>query len=77
MNKELEALDKLWNGNEITGKDYLIVKNAIKRNTPMKVKKDIGGEFCPRCEFDSFGMGAINYCPQCGQKLDWSEFEDE
>lgn len=63
---------------------YNYIKQALKRNEPMKViLKDKGFEhydvYCPKCkEYVGFKNSvreswAWNYCPLCGQKLDWSE----
>ena len=99
MNKELEALRILTN--EIDGEygciteypenvknAYVIIKQALERNDPMKVKRkwDVANKehyyICPNeipKEKNVIGV-QINrtqkYCPQCGQKLDWSEFNE-
>lgn len=76
MNKELKALERFKKGID---KDFNLLKEALKRNEPMKVDletdvyfSDGYYYFCPKC-----GEPLIerwhNYCPDCGQKLDWSE----
>ena len=64
------------------GKDEFMdhVINALEKQIPKKVvvdNVDPNGEFlslryCPSCgvRFIQYGM---NYCGNCGQKLDWSE----
>jgi hypothetical protein len=41
--------------------------SALEKQKPNKVK-EYG--ICPKCNHD-FGMEKVNYCPNCGQKLDW------
>jgi hypothetical protein len=50
-----------------------------KRDTPMKVKIENCLERCPRCrtyqvkQIEDYYKGKdFNYCPMCGQRLDWS-----
>lgn len=31
---------------------------------------------CPTCREDLDELCGFNYCPDCGQKLDWSELDD-
>ena len=76
MSKELEALE-LWVNKG------LMIKQAIERSEPMKVirvKNDsvMGyADKCPNCDIHfHFINEFINYCHECGQKLDWSA-EDE
>ena len=85
--KELEALKNLnytayyeRSYGDFDKQSYLILKAAIKRNEPMKVKlgynqmSDI--HYCPNCGERLFDDVEQNYCDVCGQKLDWSD-EDE
>ena len=102
MSKELEALEKLAHmarmpyygfdskihnkNNNLIKKYYETVKQAIKRNEPMKPKvawkneedECIVGYRCLNCngslgaKFDDKPMFP-NFCRHCGQKLDWSE----
>ena len=88
MNKELEALEHLYAtacyeyGYGDTDKQcYLILKEALKRNEPMKpIKYEFGGFQCPACgglhcqSYDSdLSERNLNFCDDCGQKLDWSD----
>ena len=58
-----------------------IILQALKRNEPMKVDLEttlslIDGDYynCPKCGDDDMLIGIrYNYCPYCGQKLDWSD----
>lgn len=56
------------------------LEQLVERDTPMKPEKDKDGDdVCPTC-----GLGFIvahydlasvlhDFCPDCGQRLDWSE----
>lgn len=66
-----------------------LVEKLVDKATPMKVdlsterKEDYTGEDwyyqryydCPKCneEIERY----VDYCPYCGQKLDWIEVKDE
>lgn len=54
--------------------NYLI--ELIERDTPMKVDSPnyygFGYYKCPKC-MDIVIEERFNYCPHCGQRLDWSE----
>ena len=76
MSKELETLEKLLatliapeQAEIFMPSDFEILKQALKRNEPMKPKK-FKNTFglCPICVED---LGKTKYCPNCGQKLDW------
>ena len=96
MNKELEALKRLYEDAVVYGeylyeldllgdksylerieKDFNLLKQALKRNEPLKVDletKDAlpnSGTYydCPKC--DKVIGKHYNYCPYCGQRLDW------
>ena len=88
MSKESEALTAIYlYGTEIKGEkvecleDYTNIKQALKRNEPMKPKRkrvNVGiydeyriDDYCPTCDEEL--IWESNYCPDCGQKLDWSE----
>ena len=53
---------------------------ALKKQIPKKPIYDAANIKCPNCEatllyyFHSF---KIDYCDECGQRLDWSEENDE
>jgi ribosomal protein L32 len=55
-----------------------IIKDALKRNEPMKPKHPVYNQhrliglisLCPNCGEEVRGD---NYCPDCGQKLDWGK----
>ena len=57
----------------------ILIETKIKeREKPMKAKvDDEHGYFtCPKCSVDwgySTYAKEYNYCPNCGQKLDWSD----
>ena len=58
--------------------EYLTYEEYKRRDTPRKVKIEIGMESdvyaCPECDADVL-PGAWrdyeNFCPVCGQRLDW------
>ena len=58
------------------------IEEALKRNEPMKVdlKKmyalPYSGTYyeCPKCGKTALGR-YHNYCPYCGQRIDWSDDE--
>ena len=69
-------------------KCYNIIRKALKRNEPMKViLKDKGFEhydvYCPKCkEYVGFKNSvreslALNYCPNCGQNLEWEKLTNK
>lgn len=45
-----------------------------EKETPLKVidhRSQLGGQcFCPNCK-NVILTGEVNYCPECGQKLEW------
>lgn len=44
---------------------------ALEKQIPKKLKDD-GWLYCPICGRDVL-MDRFDYCPDCGQALDWSE----
>ena len=90
-NKYQEALDTFccgcYGGNEgCNGKDkyclnYLTLKELVDKETPMLVTDIHVNEFyCPKChseithDINNYGARP-KYCEDCGQKLDWGEYE--
>lgn len=57
--------------------------SALEKQTPKKVAEDTENsdgisKFCPMCGcyvgyIDALASEGSNYCPDCGQALDWSE----
>ena len=47
---------------------------ALEKQIPKKLKDD-GWLYCPICGRDVL-MDRFDYCPDCGQALDWSENND-
>lgn len=87
--KDQEAYDVVFNHlNNCTCQDGKLltrsaldhIYKALKRNEPMKVISfdassyygGLGYFMCPKCE-EILTKGYYNYCPNCGQKLDWSD----
>ena len=85
MNKYQEALDNL-KSLEVFPEENIyvadfgevdILQELVDKETPMKVIKHLNNFYrCENCDelFQNFHYQ--NYCPNCGQKLDWS-VEDE
>ena len=87
--KENEAIDLLKNNEERrTACGYVLVKNlaikALEKQIPKKVKIqqwiytkcDCGYEFSKHHGDGYYSIPLekkTNYCPECGQKLDWSD----
>ena len=87
MSKDLEAIEYLKNGgcvHERTMNKLLLLEKALKRNEPMKIiqtsnEQDFSLFDCPNCETTMWYDSAPEdwkYCIECGQKLDWSD-DDE
>lgn len=64
-------------------KEIEILQELVDKETPKKPKLTIHNCFCPNCK-EAFGKKRIEeeslsgfkwfqYCPYCGQLLDWSE----
>ena len=77
--RKLTNISKIQNIINLKLAQWDILEQALKRNEPMKVDletKDVlpnSGTYydCPKC--DKVIGKHYNYCPYCGQKLDWSE----
>ena len=48
--------------------------SALEKQIPKKLKDD-GRLYCPICGRDVL-LDRFNYCPDCGQALDWSDDND-
>ena len=64
--KKLEACKELCH-DSLGIHEFKVVKNALNKQIPMK-PINYGG--CPTCYQPM--PTSPNYCPYCGQKLDWS-----
>lgn len=80
MSKELEALKEIYDGRTMTQKEYIFFEQLVRFNEPMKVKRktyltDINCDgpigLCPNC--NRFVKDIYRRCPDCGQRLDWSD----
>lgn len=57
------------------------IQELVEKATPMKpITKVVKGSYdpvyfhyCPVCNFFSVEKDYANFCPGCGQKLDWSD----
>lgn len=75
IERAIEILDPEHRENyesiELVEKACYMGMEALKRKLPMKPRCDIA---CPIC-----GRVAIykNFCPDCGQAIDWSELNEK
>ncbi len=55
------------------------IVRAVAKQLPKKPEYEGDGDYaiCPVCGLDNFEYGinnwGCNYCPKCGQALDWSD----
>ncbi len=69
---------KLSNEIVVSRWDYEKLLELVERDTPMKVNSYAGSIFREyKCQcgqhFNSFyHLVEINFCPKCGQRIDWS-----
>ena len=88
MSKALDLLQEIWDTTYLDDASFLEypifdenderfeqIKQALKRNEPMKPIQNNDPRFydCPNCQENISSVE--NYCPDCGQKLDWSEWQ--
>lgn len=82
MNKYQEALNKIKNMgdkdlfNEFHIEWVNILQELVDKETPKKFKKILDySVVCPNCghHLDKLYGRNYDYCPRCGQKLDWSD----
>lgn len=52
---------------------YKLIIEALEKQIPKKLKDD-GWLYCPICGRDVL-LDRFDYCPDCGQALDWSDTE--
>lgn len=49
---------------------------ALRKQKPHKLAPTIGVPVCGRCNgIMDLMQGDLNYCPNCGQAIDWTEVE--
>ena len=82
MNKYQEALDRQKENIKILREkefieyadDFKLLQELVDKETPVKVEEELELFRCPNCnEKLLIYKRSINYCYECGQKLDWSE----
>lgn len=63
-------------------KDIYLIKAIVKKETPKKpTEADVSEEnsycawLCPTCGRTHINNYPLNYCSDCGQKIDWSDYE--
>ena len=51
-----------------------VLEKLVECDTPMKPKMSFG-KFCYVCNSTLYipQLREVNFCPKCGQKIDWSE----
>ena len=71
----LESEYKFHGECSVFGEALTIAINALEKQIPKKPKTDdrYVMYICPCC--NDFVKVSHNYCPNCGQKLDWSDEE--
>ena len=84
FNKEIRVTKRIEKGSYIIPDKKLlesvnIIEEVLKRNNTMKVIRVKNNSImgyankCPDCDIQFHFMNEkINYCYECGQKLDWS-----
>ena len=67
---------------EEMSKSMDLLKELVDKETPMKLEetdvetdKDCFNWICPRCKSFHSESEGYQYCSECGQKLDWSDYE--
>ena len=70
----------------IPKEEYLEYEALKEKNTPKKADMTVFNTYCPHCKQalgKEFAMNGLRgrlgtqYCPICGQALDWSEEEND
>lgn len=65
-----------------TQEDLRTIKEALEKQIPCKLapksSKKAEVPVCGKCNgIMDLMQGELNYCPNCGQKIDWSEVEKQ
>ena len=78
INSRIEMVNRY--GSDLIVDDTEALKMAIEalqKQEPMKPKVDGESGLCERCGYvfnlELISEYFINYCPGCGQKIDWTE----
>ena len=55
--------------------ENLIAIQALEKQMPKKPKVIFDVWLCPCCgeNYDNYHDGGYDYCPNCGQKIDWCD----
>lgn len=59
------------------GKYLELVVEALEKQVPKKREQRNKMDFCPNCEHWFDEAYDVLFCPDCGQKIDWSDEYDE
>lgn len=66
--------------------DKKLIGELVEKATPKKTYMNVFNAYCPNCKNalgKEFAMNGLRgrlgtqYCPNCGQELDWSEEEND
>ena len=69
-NKYQKALNWLMEGNDSCGTEWDLLQELVDKETPTKPYKDGKKYKCTKCVIVRVSG---NRCPNCGQKIDWSD----
>lgn len=75
LDSEYLESDGEWTNYEFNTSTITLSIEALEKQVEKKGKVFFGGWLdCPNCENDISGFEERpNYCPNCGQKIDWSD----
>lgn len=68
LKKETQDKNKIILEDEIKWLNAIVI--SLEKQIPKKSDKSEHTDCCPVCQFELYQ--ALNYCPNCGQRLDWS-----
>lgn len=73
MNKYQDALDWLRDGNDSCGTEWDLLQELVDKMVPCKPVYDKFYSYEFKCQCGGHVSGHEEFCPDCGQVLDWSE----
>lgn len=82
FHKKLLESGEFIGGDKLPYVEYEIAIEALKKQEPKKMLVGeinghlLGGFHCPNCKEWYAGKLYFEYCPICGQRLDWEEQEE-
>lgn len=72
MNNDMNIYEPIVIADVFVSSERRIEKQKAKKPIPPEINEDFA--FCPSCKRIVYDI--YNYCPGCGQKLDWSDDEE-